>query len=223
MLVNSRRALRVAGVCLVVAGVLSVLVALPATLAVVHRVDDAWLGLMVDLRTPVVVVVAEVLAVLGSGFVNWPLRLAVIALLAVRRRWLQLTAFAVAVATSAMLTGAMKVLYARARPPGGLLDAVTYSYPSGHAVAGVITAVGLVVVLLPPGPTRWRWELCAAIFAVVMALSRTYLAVHWLSDVVAGGSIGTALAIGWPALLQQWRDRPRVLRDEPEPEPRSSQ
>jgi undecaprenyl-diphosphatase len=40
-----------------------------------------------------------------------------------------------------------------------------------------------------------------------MALSRTYLGAHWLSDVIAGGLLGSALAIGWPALLTSWRAR----------------
>jgi membrane-associated phospholipid phosphatase len=40
-----------------------------------------------------------------------------------------------------------------------------------------------------------------------MSLSRTYLAAHWLSDVVAGGLLGTSIAVGWPALLQEARSR----------------
>src|SRR5262249_48609516 len=42
----------------------------------------------------------------------------------------------------------------------------------------------------------------AAAFALVMALSRTYLAAHWASDVVAGACIGTGLAVAWPAALE---------------------
>jgi membrane-associated phospholipid phosphatase len=67
--------------------------------------------------------------------------------------------------------------------------------------------VGIVIALLPPGPKRWRWEVQAAVFAGLMALSRTYLGVHWLSDVVAGTLLGVTLAVGWPALLQELRER----------------
>ena len=70
-----------------------------------------------------------------------------------------------------------------------------------------MTAVGLVLVILPPGPARWKWEARAIAFAFVMALSRVYLRAHWLSDVIAGALLGGALALGWAALLQTLRAR----------------
>ena len=67
-------------------------------------------------------------------------------------------------------------------------------------------------MLLPPGPRRWRWEVQAAVFAGLMALSRTYLGVHWLSDVLGGTLLGVTLAVGWPALLQEVRERRTASR-----------
>ncbi len=55
---------------------------------------------------------------------------------------------------------------------------------------------------------RWVWERQAALYASAMALSRVYLGVHWLSDVVGGALLGMGIAIGWPALLVLWRHRP---------------
>jgi undecaprenyl-diphosphatase len=158
---------------------------------------------------PPLVWAGEGLSVIGSAWVNWPLRVAALGALAWRRRWLQAAAFALAVATSEVLIGGLKALYARPRPLGSLVETTGYSFPSGHAVAGAVTAVGLVVVLLPPGRARGTWELRAAAFATVMSLSRAYLGAHWLSDVVAGGLLGTCLAIGWPAVLQEARARLR--------------
>jgi undecaprenyl-diphosphatase len=65
------------------------------------------------------------------------------------------------------------------------------------------------VILLPASPRRLLWIGVAAGFAGLMALSRTYLAVHWFSDVVAGVCIGTGWALVWPAGLELVRDRVR--------------
>ncbi len=71
-----------------------------------------------------------------------------------------------------------------------------------------------MLVLALPGPARWRWEVRAAVFGAVMALSRVYLRAHWLSDTVAGALLGAGLALGFPALLTALRERvqqpPRV-------------
>jgi len=72
-----------------------------------------------------------------------------------------------------------------------------------------------VLVLVPPGRARWRWEVRAVIFSFVMALSRVYLQAHWLSDTVAGALLGGGLALGWPAVLQAVRNRPEPAEDVP--------
>jgi undecaprenyl-diphosphatase len=81
-----------------------------------------------------------------------------------------------------------------------------YSFPSGHAVAGTATAVALVVVLLPAGAPRRKWEAVAVAFAFLMAFSRVYLHAHWLSDVVAGVLLGTGVALGAASLVTEVRD-----------------
>ena len=206
MLLNHRRAGRFALGALLGGAILLALVTWSATYPAVQEVDEAWRRLMLSVRTRPLVWVAEAFAFVGGVWVNWPLRVLAGIALAAKRRWVQLSAFALAVVTSEALIGPLKALYERPRPPEGLISTHTFSFPSGHAVAGAVTAVGLVLVLLPPGSRRWRWEVRAAVFASLMALSRTYLSVHWLSDVLAGALLGVGLAVGWPALLQEIRD-----------------
>jgi undecaprenyl-diphosphatase len=207
MLVDSRRALLVSGSLLAGAVVLGLLVALPATRPAVQAVDDAVWDVAGDVRNDPTTVVAIALSWLGSGAVNWPLRVAAMALLAWRRHWLRLAAFALAVLSSELLIGPVKAAYGRDRPPGSLIETSAAAFPSGHAIAGAVTAVGLVLVLARPGPSRWRWEVRAVAFAGLMALSRVYLRAHWLSDTVAGALLGAGLALGWPALLMALRSR----------------
>jgi undecaprenyl-diphosphatase len=216
MLVEPRRGLWVSAALLVGAVLVGVLVALPATRPAVQAVDDAASTAAGHVRSGPVTALSVGLSWLGSAAVNWPLRAAAVLLIAWRRHWLRLGAFVLAVVASELCIGPLKAGYDRPRPPGALIDTSAASFPSGHAIASAVTAVGLVLVLAPPGPARWRWEVRAVAFAVGMALSRVYLRAHWLSDTVAGGLLGAALALGCPALLMALRDRFAGVRSGPQ-------
>jgi len=205
VLVDSRRGLLVSGSLLVGAVVVGVLVFLPATAPTVQAVDDAVWRLAGAVENDPTTAVAKVLSWLGSGAVNWPLRAAALVLLMWRRHWLRAAAFTLAVVSSELLIGPVKAWTDRPRPPMALIETTGASFPSGHAIATAVTAVGLVLVLAHPGPGRWRWEVNAVVFTSIMALSRVYLRAHWLSDTVAGALLGAGLALGWPALLMAIR------------------
>jgi undecaprenyl-diphosphatase len=207
MIGNHRRALLLAGGLLAGAILVGVLVAVPSTRRGVQGLDDLVRRLAARVENRPTTLIAEGLSLLGGAWVNWAVRIIALAVLAVRRQFVQFAAFALAVLSSEVLIGALKAAYDRPRPPGSLIGTSGASFPSGHAIAAAVTAVGLVLVILPPGSARWRWEARAIVFAFVMALSRVYLRAHWLSDVVTGALLGGALALGWPALLQAIRAR----------------
>jgi undecaprenyl-diphosphatase len=216
VITNHRRALALSAVLLLGACLIGLLVAIPSTRHEVQDVDDAVHRFAVSIQNRPTTLFAEGLSWVGGTWVNWPIRIVALVVLMARRRFLQFAAFALAVVSSELLIGPLKAAYDRPRPPDSLISTSGASFPSGHAIAAAVTAVGLVVVLLPPGPDRWRWEVRAIIFAFVMALSRVYLGAHWLSDVIVGGLLGGALALGWPALLQSLRGRTlRVETAEP--------
>jgi undecaprenyl-diphosphatase len=70
----------------------------------------------------------------------------------------------------------------------------SHSFPSSHASMGMC---GLLVLgHLYPG-----WIPALAALVAVLAISRVYLAVHYLGDVIAGLILGTALALGYLYVL----------------------
>jgi membrane-associated phospholipid phosphatase len=97
------------------------------------------------------------------------------------------------------LTSAAKEIVGRVRPDfaqGGARLA-SLSYPSGHA-SGVATLVTVALVLAWPvlGATARRLGVAAGVaLVVVVGLSRMWLGVHFLSDVVGGWSLGTAWSL----------------------------
>jgi undecaprenyl-diphosphatase len=203
-----RRHALAAGLALIgVAVVMAITVASDRTGSAVQPFDDRWLRWMQSARTSWLTRLADALSVIGGPFVMVPLRLAVIGALAWKRRWLQFGAFLGATVTSELCIGPLKALIDRPRPPGALMATHSPSFPSGHAIAASVTAIGLVIVLVPAESRRWRWAIVAASFATVMAMSRTYLGAHWASDVIAGSCLGTGLAFAWPAALEIERAR----------------
>ena len=129
--------------------------------------------------------------------------------LAVRRRWWHFAAFVSAVVVAEACVGPIKSIYDRARPPMALVATSSSSFPSGHAIAAASTAVAAVVALFPEGRRRYAWGAVAALFSLLMGVSRAYLAAHWLSDAVAGVLIGTTAALGSAVLVHVIRGRHR--------------
>ena len=85
--------------------VLFALAAGHGTMARIQRLDDAWLRLMISGRAPPLTAIAKVFNVLGLVYVTLPVRIALAAYLALRRRWWHLAAFTAAVVVSEVLIG----------------------------------------------------------------------------------------------------------------------
>ena len=150
---------------------------------------------MQGIETPFLTHLADVFNALGRGL--WrALTLAGIGLaLLLARRWAALAAFAVAEALTPLLVNLMKLTVGRERPPGQMLEAHGTSFPSGHAAYAGATAVALVLLFSRLGRRRRLWFSLAATTIAAMAWSRTYLQVHWLSDALAGATLGVAVAL----------------------------
>jgi membrane-associated phospholipid phosphatase len=199
---------------------LFVLVANHSTRSPIQRLDDSFLRRMIAIRTGWLTAVAKSFNILGLVYVTLPVRVLISGFLAWRRRWWHFAAFVSAMVLSEISIGLLKSLYHRARPMGSLVHTSGGSFPSGHAVAASVTAVAAVIALFPEGPSRFLWGAVAVVFSLVMALSRAYLAAHWLSDAVAGVLLGTSIALVTALavhVVRERRGRHRLPRPEVAP------
>ena len=207
LLQDHRAVFRIAILLWAAAGSLFVLVAVPATRDIVQGVDDVAHDLAVAAEWGPAVVFAEVLDLLGSTWVTAPVRVAVAVWLGVRRRFEALAVWLLAIAFSEPAIWILKAAYGRARPPDSLVETTGYAFPSGHAIAAAVVVLSLVIVLVPPGPSRRNLEVLAGAFAFAMALSRVYLRAHWLSDTAAGIAFGAAVTLLVAAIVHEVADR----------------
>ena len=172
--------------------------------------DAEWMEEIVEHRSPIWDVPSYVLNYVGTGWLATLISLAVVAILLfiLRRRWTALYAF-IAIAASAVIVQVLKVAFGRHRPEDILLPLDNGSFPSGH-VANAATLMTVLAIVV------WRWWVTAvgAVYVVLMALSRTYLGAHWVTDTIGGLLIGAGLAvIIWAPLAQRIHgERPRATQ-----------
>jgi undecaprenyl-diphosphatase len=170
-------------------------------------IDRSWSEAMHDIEGPLLKDVALVFNALGRGL-GWAFSLAAVGIvLVVARRWLAFVAFALTETLTSLSSAVLKGLVGRPRPPDGLVHPVGSSFPSGHAAYGGATCVALVLLFTLPGPRRRWWWVLAVVGVVGMAWSRTYLQVHWLSDVVGGSLLGVGLSLLVFGGVQRWDER----------------
>lgn len=113
-------------------------------------------------------------------------------------------------------THGLKPLFDIPRPPA-VLEAGSFhvigpahrtgSFPSGHSTA-IFTLLGVMVLT---SAVSWlRWPLL--VFAILVAVSRSVVGVHWPIDLLGGMLGGWLSALGgvWLARRWQWEKRPFV-------------
>lgn len=176
------------GTAILLAIGLGLLVALRTT---PDRVDASFLGEVVEHRSPFWTVPALVMNFIGGGWFGvFLVPIVVTALLLVLRRPWSAGYFLAATIVSAGLVQLLKGLYGRARPPEILVSADAGSFPSGHVANAATLAITLAIIL----QRAWVWFAGVAYIAL-MALSRTYLGAHWLTDTVGGALLGAAVGV----------------------------
>lgn len=142
----------------------------------------------------------EAVTTLGNGIVLAGVAAIAAYLLARRRYYAEAVLMVLAYVGAELLSYSLKLAFRRDRPffTDPLATVSTYSFPSGHATVSVAVygALSLVLFRRLSGPARLVCLAAAVLLVSLIGFSRLYLGVHFLSDVLAGFSVGLA----WLAL-----------------------
>lgn len=152
--------------------------------------------------------------------------LAVMGFLLINRKHLSALMLPFALAGGVILSETCKDLFGRDRPPAELaaVETINASFPSGHALLATVFYL-TVAVMLARTMARKRVKAyvigAGVLLALLVGVSRVYLAAHWATDVLAGWSLGAAWAMAcWLAAYAIERTvvkRAAGLRDAPVP------
>lgn len=166
--------------------------------------DHGVLDLFVAHRQSWLTTVAIVITDVGS-----PAAIVALAFVAAALIWWRMRATLTAavvlgtVGVPSLVSTATKVVVGSDRPPAAiqLLAETDRSFPSGH-VTGTVALLGVLAIIVGQ---RWGHtpELLAgtAVAGLVVATTRLYLGVHWLTDVVGGALLGSAAVLLGSAFL----------------------
>jgi membrane protein DedA with SNARE-associated domain/membrane-associated phospholipid phosphatase len=158
----------------------------------------------------------QVMLALTNSLGPLPVMLAAVLIavwLAWKRDWYWLLCVSFTVPFGMLLNVFMKYAFHRARPSfdDPLLVLTSYSFPSGH-VAGATLLYGVIAAMVIAKTAAWRWRVMTVLLAIMMvalvALTRVYLGVHYLSDVLGAFAEGIAwLTLCLTGLHTYWAHR----------------
>jgi undecaprenyl-diphosphatase len=137
---------------------------------------------------------------------GWPLltifTVLIGAFMLVRRHYIHAAILVCAVVGQSFLVGVFKNYFERNRPDLDLhlMEATSYSFPSGHSASAAAIYLTLAAILSREVARRREKSFIvgvALLFTAIVGVSRVYLGVHYPTDVIAGWSFGAA----WAALV----------------------
>lgn len=166
---------------------------------VLSNIDQLVFHTLQELRTPWADALMVGATTLGDTPVLIGVFCIVLAWLAWKRHWHALIHWTGAALFPLIMMQAFKLFTHLPRPLALPLLGNSYSFPSAHASMSTAIYGFLSVLIVRELPVRWHalaYALTGAIISVI-AFSRLYLGVHWLSDVLGG----IALGLAWVALL----------------------
>lgn len=157
----------------------------------IRNIDEGLLEFLVRNTQPATVFLFEVITIMA----NWQtIVLGSLILLFLMRDKLMVLLVSAITGLVYLVVETLKMMFERPRPNVmQLTHATGYSMPSGHAVTAMVF-YGLIMVFFVSKIEDKRYRRLAqvllSILILLIAFSRVYLRVHYLSDVLAGLSLG---------------------------------
>ncbi|PPA71876.1 phosphatase PAP2 family protein [Jeotgalibacillus proteolyticus] len=160
----------------------------------IYVFDDAVISAVQQSISPTVTQIATYITFLGNAGTLFVFTVLLMTILVLLKRFALAIFIGAVNLTGGGLNWGMKALFSRDRPAYEvLIEQGGYSFPSGHAMSGLIFYGSLAIVLILLLDKLWKGTILSFILSIIIffiGLSRVYLGVHYPSDIVGGFALG---------------------------------
>jgi undecaprenyl-diphosphatase len=157
-------------------------------------VIDRWISIHINTtHTPLINTLMIFLTNFSGAIGIFVFSVLILCILLYKKLYQDMLLYVYSVAGANVVFVTIKMIVQRLRPDCNLIFVSGYSFPSGHATMATAMAVAVYIIFSKrvnkPVMRVFLFTACL-IWIVMIAFSRIYLDVHWLSDVLAGIGLG---------------------------------
>ena len=160
------------------------------------RIENLVYSILSEYINPAFTVIVKIITNIGGPVIITIICLVLLLLHATRKKYG--IPVLVTVVTSFLLNCILKNIFLRPRPDVlRLVTETSYSFPSGHSMVNASLYTILVLLLLSNSNKKGKriiLSISLIILFILIGVSRIYLGVHYLGDVLAGWILGILVA-----------------------------
>lgn len=162
------------------------------------EIDNAVLQYFFSIQNSVLTRFLIIISFLGKPDILMLITLIFCVFLSVKKQWLMAIVFLFGGLSTNGLSFFLKSVLGRQRPElwERIIEVKYLSYPSAHAMVSIVV-YGFICYYLMNQFKSWRWLILilTSTLVILIGISRLYLGVHWLTDIIAGYTAGAVLLI----------------------------
>jgi len=158
----------------------------------------SWYGLNLTMGTVLFVLAIFSFGEIVEDLISWrclPTAGGVTLYLLYRKNWWELFTFFLVAGVGEIILILLKLFFQRPRPMPQMVAAHGYSFPSNHAFTAMIVYGFLIYIAwksIKVGAVKFIIFSISMLLIIFVGISRIYLNVHWLTDVLGGYAAGFA-------------------------------
>ena len=157
-------------------------------------VVDQWVNIhIIEIQTPSLTTILAFITNLSGLVGNSIVAVFVMLFLSYKKWYKERLFYLLSFSGAVILFAGIKQIVARTRPHSELIDVINYSFPSGHSTLTMTTSLLVYFIFVRKLTSSLAKNSLLAVciaWAICIAFTRVYLNVHWLSDIVAGLTLG---------------------------------